>query len=83
MAKSKQTGGKYKLTLSVDHEFARRFGAFAHFIDEDMSEIVVRAVRREMKGFRISRTVEGEGESDAPDGATVRMSRQAESREAG
>lgn len=69
----KKAGEKYKLTLSIDTEMARRFGAYAHFIGEDMSAIFARAIRKEMKGFTVSRRVDEDVQPDGAESATIRM----------
>jgi hypothetical protein len=74
---------KYKLTLSIDSDFARRFAAFAGFLGQDQSEIATRAIRREMRGFSISHRVGDDGQADAPEGTAVRLARPDGGREAG
>jgi hypothetical protein len=73
---------KYKLTLSLDSDFARRFAAYAGFLGLDQSEIATRAIRREMRGFSISHKVGSDDQGDQTEGPTVRMVRPGE-REAG
>jgi hypothetical protein len=75
MGKAVQPEGKYKLTLSIDVAFARRFAAYAAFAGEDMSDVAVRALKVEMKGFTIGRRGQSEGEADGPEGGAVRLAR--------
>jgi hypothetical protein len=83
MAKIIKTTAKYKLTLSLDHDFARRFAAYSGLLGEDQSDIATRALRREMRGFSCRRVVEGDVEADGPEGPAVRLARSEDQREAG
>ena len=74
---------KYKLTLSLDGQFARKFAAFAGFTGEDMSSIATRAIRREMKGFQVRRTDASDDSAESSE-ATVSLTMRVEpQREAG
>ena len=75
---------KYKLTLSLDLNFARKFAAFAGFTGEDMSAIASRAIRKEMKGFQVGRTDVGDDQAEGQDSSLVRLAvRGEEQRDAG
>jgi len=81
--KKEKPAPKYKLTLSIDHDFARRFDAYSAFIGEDMSDVAVRALKREMRGFSVSRKAVEDEQAEHAESATVRMARPGEQREAG
>ena len=81
MGKPVKPAAKYKLTLTLDHELARRFAAYAGFLGEDQSAIVSRAIRRELKGFSIRRVIEVDDQADAQDGQPVRLARPSDHRE--
>lgn len=81
MSGSKSTE-KYKLTLSLDRDFARRFAAFSGFTGEDMSEIATRAIKRELKGFQVRRTEVRSDQTDEDEGNSLRLSVRSEDREA-
>lgn len=74
---------KYKLTLSLDQDFARKFAAFSGFTGEDMSTIATRAIKREMKGFQVRRTELRSDQTDQADESAVRLVVRDEERQAG
>jgi hypothetical protein len=73
MAKPTETH-KYKLTLSIDHQVARKFAAFCAFKGEDQSAIVTRAVKREMRGFQVRCTEVGDDQTEPSNESSVRLS---------
>ena len=82
MATGKEVS-KYKLTLSLDGQFARKFAAFSGWTGEDMSTIATRAIRKEMRGFQVRRTDSPDDTAESSE-ATVSLTMRVEpQREAG
>lgn len=80
---TRKDAGKYKLTLSLEPAFARKFAAFSGFTGEDMSEIATRAIKRELRGFQVRRTDPGDDQADGSETPAVRLARPDDQREAG
>lgn len=72
---------KYKLTLSVSRDLARRFATFCAHHERDQSDVAAELMTRAMAGFVVSFRggkadpgQVGEGDpSDGGDGPTVRL----------
>lgn len=53
-AGAEEAPGKVKVNLSLDAQLARRLAAFAGYHRLEMSEVVAKAVERELKGFVVA-----------------------------
>jgi hypothetical protein len=73
----------YKLTLVIKRSLYTRFRTFASDLDEGMSEVFTRVMKREMTGFKTSHPNRPEVQSEGEDGGTIRMDDKTSERKAG